>query len=449
MTSGSAASVSPMAFGTAATIGKREVQEDSVGWSRERLDLRGDLPALSIIADGMGGHAAGEVASKIAVDGFLDAYRRDAPGGATVLIDSLDWANGQIAGHVAAHPETDGMGCTLVAVEVNADSSAYRGISVGDSLLLSVTPAGIDRLNADHSYREERERLAAAGESLDGAPAANVLRSALMGFDVPLIDNQAEWRAFVPGETLILATDGLETLSPDRVLDIARAHVSASDVANALIASVNASGKPRQDNTSVAVIRPPALQTPETAEATQPPMSMASLRDEAEEPRTLPAGTSPPRETTTMISADAISAAESARTLPPIRPLPAPSAKPAAAARAPARKTGGTGRSARVAMILLFGILLGGAAAWLALTRFADMLPPAMRPAAKTDAAPVPARQAAPAPVAANPVPTTQPVEASNQAREAKPAAGPPVTNTPTAAAAPAATPAKPPVRTP
>lgn len=382
-------------FGTAATIGKREVQEDSIGWSRDRYDLKGELPMLSIIADGMGGHAAGEVASKIAVDGFLDAYRRKTPGDATVLIDALDWANGQIAGHVAAHPETDGMGCTLVAVEVNADSTAYRWISVGDSLLLSVKPSGIERLNADHSYREERERLLAAGESLDGAPAANVLRSALMGFDVPLIDNQTEWRAFVPGETLILATDGLETLNPDRVLDIARAHDGASAIADALVASVEASGKPRQDNTSVAVIRPSALHSRTLAEPTQPP---APIPDDAEskEPTTTPAAIA--------------SAAEEARTLPPApRPLPspAPSATPGAAAKGNASLPAPGGkRTAPVTIVLLvlIGVAIGLLGGWFALTKFTGQSPIAPKPSAEADAPPANA-----APSTTNKTPTETP----------------------------------------
>lgn len=345
-------------FGSSATIGKREVQEDAIGWSAPHGET-GGLPALTVIADGMGGHAAGEVASDIAVNGFLEAWRRGEHGGKTTLIEALDQANALISAHVAEHPETDGMGCTLIAVELDNKTAAFRWISVGDSLLLSVTPAGIERLNADHSYREERERLIAAGESLDGAPAPNVLRSALMGFDVPLIDDRQEWRPFAPDETLILATDGIETLSDAQIMEIVAANPGANAVAGALVVAVEAAGKPRQDNTSVAVLRPDAdaAASPITA-----PMAPRSSSDQP----------------TLSVAADAAAKAGAveAPTLP-ARPAPAP----AAARRAP---------DIRIIVIVAAAVVL----ALLAMLAFSGIL---SRKPAKPDGAPEAAAPAAPA----------------------------------------------------
>ncbi|MGF7147051.1 serine/threonine protein phosphatase PrpC [Sphingomonas zeicaulis] len=347
-------------FGSSATIGKREVQEDAVGWSAPHGET-GALPALTVIADGMGGHAAGEVASDIAVNGFLDAWRRGEHGGKTTLIEALDQANALISAHVAEHPETDGMGCTLIGVELDGKTAAYRWISVGDSLLLSVTETGVERLNADHSYREERERLIAAGESLDGAPAPNVLRSALMGFDVPLIDDRQDWRPFAPGETLILATDGIETLSDAQILEIVAANPGANAVAAALVMAVEAAGKPRQDNTTVAVLRPDA--------------------DEAASPITAPM---PPRATddqpTLSVTADAAAAAKAgagaaaveAPTLP-ARPAVAPGAAASAAKRAP---------DIRIIVIVVAAVVL----ALLAILAFSGIL--SRKPATPDVAAP-------------------------------------------------------------
>ncbi|AHE54679.1 PP2C family protein-serine/threonine phosphatase [Sphingomonas sanxanigenens] len=368
-------------FGTSATIGKREVQEDAVGWSASHNET-GGLPALTVIADGMGGHAAGEVASDIAVNGFLDAWRRGEHGGKTTLIEALDQANALISAHVAEHPETDGMGCTLIAVELDGQTAAFRWISVGDSLLLSVTEAGVERLNADHSYREERERLIAAGESLDGAPAPNVLRSALMGFDVPLIDDRQDWRAFAPGETLILATDGIETLSDAQILAIVAANPGANAVAAALVMAVEAAGKPRQDNTTVAVLRPDA--------------------DEAASPNTAPmppptAGDQP----TLSVTADAAAAARAGAGIgaPEAPTLPA---RPARAAATAAKR-------APDVRIILIGVAVA-VLALLAILAFSGLL---SRKPARSGDAPAAAAPAAPVTDAATEPAPADPDEAA------------------------------------
>lgn len=408
-------------FGTDASIGKREIQEDAIG----SAPLQGDsaLPAVTVIADGMGGHAAGEVASNIAVTGFLDAYRRGTPGGGTTLIESLDWANGQIAGHVADHPETDGMGCTLIAVELNAESSAYRWISVGDSLLLSVAAGKVERLNADHSYREERERLIAAGESLDGAPAPNVLRSALMGFDVPLIDDHQEWRTFVPDETLILATDGIETLPDARIAEIVAANSGADAIAHALVAAVDAVGKPRQDNTSVAVLRPDGVDgTPVTT-----PASPAAASEQ-------------PTLTATPLAAAAASAEAKTLTAPP--PLPAVKKPVPTSAKPGLDKTQMLLIAGAVALVVLIGVLLlvsnlGGKS-----EPAASAPPPS---AANSQPAPAPRSEAPPADDPVPPEAVDQPAPAARPAGNAPTAVNPePASNTATPTPAPAARAARP-----
>src|SRR5580692_418514 len=130
--------------------GARSQQQDSV-----RVRWLADEQAwLIALADGMGGHAAGDLASKIAVDSFVGTFaaRRDEQddlGQAFQL--ALEDANARIAAVQSARPETSGMGTTLVAAHVSREG--LRWISVGDSLLLLYRDGGLTQLNEDHSLR--------------------------------------------------------------------------------------------------------------------------------------------------------------------------------------------------------------------------------------------------------------------------------------------------------
>jgi len=247
--------VSPKDFAIADSIGKRNAQEDFCSYSE--CAAMEPLPHITVVADGMGGHAAGEVASRLATESFLAACKGHTPGAHDMLGTALDTANSKIADYTAANPDVDGMGCTLIAVEVQEGARAYRWISVGDSLLLSVTPEKIERINEDHSFREAIGRAEAAGESTAGFPSPNILRSAVMGLHMPLIDDHAAWRSFAPGETLVIATDGLDTLPPEQIRQIVNAGGEAGAIAKALISAVEHVGKPKQDNTTIAVLKSP------------------------------------------------------------------------------------------------------------------------------------------------------------------------------------------------
>ena len=253
-------------FAIVDSVGKRSAQEDFASYvTPDAMDV---LPQITVVADGMGGHAAGEIASKLAAESFLSACQDLPRGKPSRLWDALHVSNAKIADYTMAHPEHEGMGCTLVAVEVQDGARAYRWISVGDSLLLSVTPSKIERLNEDHSFREAIGRAEAAGESTAGLPSANVLKSAVMGAPFAIVDDHAAWRSFVPHETLVLATDGLDTLSLEHIRAIVNTGGDAKAIATALISAVEEADKPRQDNTTIAVLKaPPApVVVPETTD---------------------------------------------------------------------------------------------------------------------------------------------------------------------------------------
>jgi serine/threonine protein phosphatase PrpC len=253
----SAASTEDLVF-SSWTQGRRENQEDNVGMAELGAGGQTGVPDLFVVADGMGGAAAGQVASDIAVGSFIDQARRSAaqtPG--ERLRGALTYANEQIASRVSGDSRLRGMGTTLIGAEIR--DNLIRWISVGDSLLLLVQGEEIRRLNQDHSmaglFAEMADRGEISKQEAKQRGGHNELRSALTGDPLKLIDETglagAQLRA---GDVAILASDGLLTLDLQKIRKIAKAHAgSAQQIAQKLIAAVNEADRPQQDNATVLV----------------------------------------------------------------------------------------------------------------------------------------------------------------------------------------------------
>lgn len=264
-----------------ATKGARSYQEDTaLFWSgRDTRPASGageavaDGPVVAVLADGMGGHAGGALASRMACDAFVKAYAGGDGANAERLIEALAAANQAIADAVAADPALAGMGSTLVGVTFGADGIEW--ISVGDSPLLLYRRGEIALLNEDHSLAPELDRLAAVGAiSEDEAkrdPRRHMLRSAVTGDDIDLVDLSQRPLRLEPGDYIILASDGLQTLEAAEIERIVTAYADdgAPAVANALIRAVEALKDPHQDNATVIAVRlmAPAVAAGEEAAA--------------------------------------------------------------------------------------------------------------------------------------------------------------------------------------
>ena len=135
-----------------------------------RCRTLGDGSLLAVVADGMGGHAGGAVASKLAVDAFVHAVEQ---GGG--LADGLQDANAAVGEGAAGKPELAGMGATLVAAQVRGDE--VRWISVGDSPFFLVSAGKLERLNADHSMAPQIDALVDARHA-DGGGGASIIPAA-------------------------------------------------------------------------------------------------------------------------------------------------------------------------------------------------------------------------------------------------------------------------------
>jgi protein phosphatase len=191
-------------------IGKvRTSNEDCYGYDA-RL-------GVYVVCDGMGGHAAGEIASQVAVDSVLayfrdqepmaaDATLIDAPLGARLLADAVNKANESILQYADAHEATAGMGTTLVAARFH--EGKFTIAHVGDSRIYLLRDGELVQLTEDHSFvMEQVRRGVLTVEEAKHSSAQHIITRALgTGDDSP--PDLAEFPA-QEGDLLLLTTDGI------------------------------------------------------------------------------------------------------------------------------------------------------------------------------------------------------------------------------------------------
>lgn len=259
-----------------ATKGARDYQEDASAfwhrgngaqgaearpprWPLPDAGTTASTPLVAVLADGMGGHVGGSLASRTVCDTFLQAFGDVDSATRDHLIAALDAANDAVAAKVATNPVLSGMGSTLIGVVFEDVGASW--VSVGDSPLLLWRRGEIATLNEDHSLAPELDRLVAAGKiTADEArrdPRRHMLRSAVTGEDIDLVDLPRKALRLEAGDYVILASDGLNTLDEHEVARVVTAYAGdgADAVAAALIRAVEQLRDPHQDNATVAVVR--------------------------------------------------------------------------------------------------------------------------------------------------------------------------------------------------
>ena len=246
--------------------GGREYQEDSclfglVGRQMHSDEaVAGDGALIAVLADGMGGHVGGAEASRIACQAFQSRFEASEGAYRDRLGLSLDAANAAIGAGVANDPTLDGMGCTLIGAFFDAEGVQW--VSVGDSPLYLFREGGIFRLNDDHSMAPLLDDLANRGlmdrREARESPRRHQLRSALTGRPMELVDLPENGVLLQDGDWVIVASDGLDTLTDRELEAVLAEHRSDApeELAQALIAAVEAVGDPFQDNTTVMAIKP-------------------------------------------------------------------------------------------------------------------------------------------------------------------------------------------------
>jgi serine/threonine protein phosphatase PrpC len=232
---------------------KRSQNEDTVGcWLPEteaQLEQRG---TLLVVADGMGGARAGEVASRLAVETVIRSYRTAAGAPLEDLLEAVRSANHVVHADSRTHPERGGMGTTCTAMVVR-ESEAYLA-HVGDSRAYLIRNGGIEQLTRDHSLVAQLVRdQQITAEQARTDPRRNVVtRSVGIGAEVE-IDAERVATPLREQDTLLLCTDGLHGVVTDEELCRLASDARPERACDALIALARERGAP--DNVSVILAR--------------------------------------------------------------------------------------------------------------------------------------------------------------------------------------------------
>lgn len=227
----------------------RSMNQDYIYSSPEGV---GSLPNLFMVADGMGGHRAGDFASRYTVENLVVYLNRCQRGSAVMqLKEGIEQVNEGLFEESLIHEELRGMGCTLVAAVV--EEGILYTANIGDSRLYLIHSGGIRQVTRDHSYVEE---LVAKGQLLRGSADYNsrkniITRAVGIGRRVEADFFEAELQE---GDYILLCSDGLTNMVDDSAIHrIVTGEGSLKDKACRLIREAN--GRGGTDNIAVVLAR--------------------------------------------------------------------------------------------------------------------------------------------------------------------------------------------------
>jgi PPM family protein phosphatase len=227
------------AWGAASAVGQvREGNEDEYLADPDRQ--------LFAVADGMGGHRAGEVASATAIETLKTAYRTGRP-----LRQAVEEANAAVFEKAEANPEMKGMGTTLTAVALVDGGTAVLG-HVGDSRAYLMRDGGVSRVTEDHSLVEQlvREGRLSPEEAAHHPQRAIITRALGIDPEVEVDRYEVDLR---PGDRLLVCSDGLTNMVSDSSIGgVLRRQADAQRAADTLVEMANEAGG--DDNITVVVI---------------------------------------------------------------------------------------------------------------------------------------------------------------------------------------------------
>ena len=223
----------------------RSQNQDSVFASDKPV---GKLPNLLIVADGMGGHKAGDFASRYAVEKLVECISESVYENPLLIVsDAIRVVNRRIYEKSQDYEEYRGMGTTLTLAFVD-EASKLHVFQVGDSRLYLISDT-IRQITKDHSYVEEMYRKGLiTRDSEEYQSKKNIITRALGSHDYTAADIFEE--PVVPGDLLLLCSDGLTNMvGDDAIFEIAKGAASLEEKTNVLIEQANENGG--QDNISV------------------------------------------------------------------------------------------------------------------------------------------------------------------------------------------------------
>ena len=229
---------------------RRKMNQDYVFVSENPV---GNLPNLFVVADGMGGHNAGDYASSHAVQTLVDEIRRDADfNPIKVIRHAIETANTEILDSSRSDENLRGMGTTMVVCTI-VGHYAYVA-NVGDSRLY-VVQGEIHQVTKDHSLVQEMVRMGEIKpEEARNHPDKNIITRALGAertVDIDFFDLKLE-----PDSTILMCSDGLSNMVEDRTMEeiITNPDKDITWKGDTLIREANQNGG--KDNIAVILIEP-------------------------------------------------------------------------------------------------------------------------------------------------------------------------------------------------
>lgn len=229
---------------------RRETNQDYMFTSETAV---GNLSNLFVVADGMGGHAAGDYASRYTVEKVIEYIKQsEVTEPVTVLRKAIDYANCLLIKEAKADEKKAGMGTTIVAATCYGDR-LYTA-NVGDSRLYIVNQEKIIQITRDHSLVEEMVRLGEMDkEDAKEHPDKNIITRAIgVGAEVSVDFFETK---VAEEDTILMCSDGLTNMIDDE--DIKRIVLGQRDIAEKaerLVETANQNGG--RDNITVVLIEP-------------------------------------------------------------------------------------------------------------------------------------------------------------------------------------------------
>lgn len=230
----------------------RTINQDSVFVSPEPI---GKLPNLFIVADGMGGHKAGDVASKAAIEKFIKYACTTHMSDPTNILDSgIVHINDEIYKMAESNKDFNGMGTTFVVATID-DKKAYVA-NVGDSRLYLINHNTITQVTKDHSLVEDMVRMGV----IDRTAAANHYKKNVITKAIGVADSAVATPDIFEinlkdGDILLLCSDGLTNMVPDdQILKIVNDSDTLELAVAKLISTANDNGG--KDNISAVMVKP-------------------------------------------------------------------------------------------------------------------------------------------------------------------------------------------------
>ncbi|HAV91406.1 MULTISPECIES: Stp1/IreP family PP2C-type Ser/Thr phosphatase [Eubacterium] len=239
-----------ISYGRTDVGSKRQMNQDYVYYSDKPV---GNLPNLYIVADGMGGHKAGDVASRYTVTQFVSHIKENnGRNPISIIDDAILKANEELIELANTNEDFDGMGTTLVVCSY-IDKSLFIA-NIGDSRLYLINKEKIKQITRDHSYVEEMVSNGEISRSNARLHEKKNIITRAVGASMDVISDIFEI-SYHHGDIILMCTDGLSNMVDDETIkDIVLNHQDLELATKKLVDEANKNGG--KDNISVLIVRP-------------------------------------------------------------------------------------------------------------------------------------------------------------------------------------------------